>query len=95
MTQAATRFVRILPAADLRDGELIPVAISAGGDPVEHLESLRRDGATHLVIPSGAAEWFAEQPQLRRHVRSNYRVVAEQAGDFTVHSLLARRAPAA
>jgi 3-phenylpropionate/trans-cinnamate dioxygenase ferredoxin subunit len=32
VTQAATRFVRILPAADLRDGDLIPVAID--GRPV-------------------------------------------------------------
>ena len=29
MTLDATRFVRILPAADLRDGELVPVAIDA------------------------------------------------------------------
>jgi 3-phenylpropionate/trans-cinnamate dioxygenase ferredoxin subunit len=32
VTQAATRFVRILPAANLRDGELIPVVID--GQPV-------------------------------------------------------------
>jgi 3-phenylpropionate/trans-cinnamate dioxygenase ferredoxin subunit len=32
VTQATTRFARILPAADLRDGELIPVVID--GRPV-------------------------------------------------------------
>jgi 3-phenylpropionate/trans-cinnamate dioxygenase ferredoxin subunit len=32
VTQAATHFVRILPAANLRDGELIPVVID--GQPV-------------------------------------------------------------
>jgi 3-phenylpropionate/trans-cinnamate dioxygenase ferredoxin subunit len=45
VTQAATRFVRILPAGDLRDGDLIPVAID--GRPV--------------VLVRHAGEFFAVQ----------------------------------
>jgi hypothetical protein len=82
-----------LPAVDNR--ELVPFAASGAPDLIERLEGLRRDGATHFLIPAAGADWLAGQPELRRHVRSNYRVVAEQPGDFTVHSLLARRASGA
>ncbi len=51
MTQAATRFVRILPAADLRDGDLIPVAID--GRPV--------------VLVRHLGEFFAVQNNCTHH----------------------------
>ena len=69
------------------------VRFTAGG--VEALEDARRAGATHLAIPASAAEWFAGQPELRRHVRSGYPLVAEQPGEFALHTLVARRAASA
>ena len=77
-----------LPAAAHR--ELIPFA---GG--VEELEEVVRAGATHLAIPAVAAEWFEGEKDLRRHVRTAYPLVAEQPGEFALHSLLARRASGA
>ena len=83
-----------LPTAAHR--EVVPFPAHAhGGELVEHLEDQRRDGATHLAIPAAATEWFESQPGLRRHVRSGYHLVAEQPGEFLLHSLLARRAGAA
>ena len=78
-----------LPQAEHR--EFVP--FTAGG--VEDLEDARRAGATHLAIPAAAAEWFEGQPELRRHVRSGYPLVAEQPGEFALHSLVARRAASA
>jgi len=78
-----------LPAAEHR--EVIPFPAADGVDLVAELEALRREGATHLAIPAAAAEWFEGQAPLRRHVRSTYVVVAERAGEFVLHSLLARR----
>ena len=42
-----------------------------------------------------AAEWLAGHPELRRHVRSGYPLVAEQPGEFALPTLVARRAAAA
>ena len=36
-----------------------------------------------------------DRPELRRHVRSGYPLVAEQPGEFALHSLVARRAASA
>jgi SAM-dependent methyltransferase len=83
-----------LPEAPHRD--VVPFPAAPGGeDLVAELETERRAGATHLAIPAAAAEWFEGLPALRRHVRSGYGVVAEQPGEFVLHSLLARRAGAA
>ena len=78
-----------LPKAEHR--EVIPFPPAEAADPVAHLEDARRAGATHLAIPAAVAEWFEGQPELRRHVRSAYPVVAEQQGEFVLHSLVARR----
>ena len=62
------------------------------GDERE-LERARGDGATHLAVPAAGGAWFEDRPQLRRHVRSSYGVVFEHP-EFTLYSLLARRATA-
>jgi hypothetical protein len=88
----------VLPAASHREIVRFPQPddTDAGrADLAAHLEALRRDGATHLAIPAAAAEWFEGRPELRRYVRSGFRVVAEQAGEFALYSLLARRPEAA
>jgi tRNA (mo5U34)-methyltransferase len=69
------------------------VRFTAGG--VEALEDARRAGATHLAIPASAEEWLAGQGELRRHVRSSYPLVAEQPGEFALHTLVARRVASA
>jgi hypothetical protein len=83
-----------LPAAPHR--EVVPFPARPGGeDLVAQLEAQRAEGAGHLAIPAAATEWFESVPALRRHVRSGYPIVAEQPGEFLLHSLLARRAGAA
>ena len=77
-----------LPKAENRD-----VVAFAGDDDVVGLEQARTDGATHLAIPAAAARWLEDRPPIRRHVRENYDVVFEHP-EFTLHSLLARRAAA-
>ena len=77
-----------LPKAENRD-----VVAFAGGDDAGDLEQARSDGATHLAVPAAAADWLEGRPQLRRHVRASYDVVFEDP-EFTLHSLLARRAAA-
>jgi hypothetical protein len=79
-----------LPVAAHR--EVVPFPAADDGDLVAELEARRLQGATHLAIPAAAAEWFEAAAPLRQHVRSTYGVVAERAGEFVLHSLLARRA---
>jgi tRNA (mo5U34)-methyltransferase len=84
---------RSLPAAAHR--EVVPFPAEDAGDLVAELEKRRREGATHLAIPAEAAQWFEAEAPLRRHVRATYGVVDERAGEFALHSLLARRTGAA
>jgi len=82
-----------LPVAAHR--EVVPFPAQGAGDLVAELEARRQEGATHLAVPAAAAGWFEDEAPLRRHVRATYGVVAEQEGEFVLHSLLARRPDAA
>jgi GT2 family glycosyltransferase len=46
-----------------------------GAEAIEHLESLRRQGATHLVIPSTELWWLDHYAELFEHLETEHREV--------------------
>ncbi len=58
---------RLLPSGYPRDGEAA----------VEHLEQLRREGVSHLVVPSAYCWWLEHYTQFADHLERRYR---RQAG---------------
>jgi hypothetical protein len=56
-------------------------------DAVARLESVRRAGASFLVVPATASWWLDHYSEFGRHLRSQYRVVAEEAETALIFSL--------
>jgi hypothetical protein len=63
---------------DARHFPQTPDGVYAGHHPadstaaVEHLESLRRDGASHLVIPATSDWWLEHYAGFRQHLEDRY-----------------------
>lgn len=62
---------------------------------VAELEALRYAGHRLLVLPEGARPWFRNHAELRDHIVSNYRCVADEAGAGAVFDLAASAGAAA
>jgi hypothetical protein len=60
----------------------------ADGDAaVRHLEDLRADGVTHLVLPETALWWLDAYPEFRRHLESHYPPPERHIGAGTLFRL--------
>jgi len=79
-----------------RDARHFPQAsdgVYAGHHPadstaaVEHLESLRRDGASHLVIPATSDWWLEHYAGLRQHLEERYVQVFADPDSCVIYAL--------
>lgn len=60
-------------------------------DAIRHLEKLRREGATHLLIPATATWWLDYYDGLKDHLDRRYSVLARQPYVGLIYSLTTRR----
>jgi len=74
------RYTRGLTNKDIR-------RIVKGMDAVDHLESLRRQGADYLLVPCTSLWWLVEYAAFGHHLRENYRVVHYDADCFALFDL--------
>jgi hypothetical protein len=58
---------------------------------IRHLEQLRKQGATHLLIPATASWWLDYYAGLKAHVDQRYSVLARRPDACLVYSLTTRR----
>jgi hypothetical protein len=54
---------------------------------VARLETLRRQGATCLIIPRSAFDWWALDVEFRLHVEQEYRCITQQAHVCVIYDL--------
>jgi hypothetical protein len=60
-----------------------------GNWAVEHVEALRAAGGAYFVLPDTYLWWLDHYPELDRHLRSRYELVAREEGVCQIHRLLA------
>lgn len=62
---------------------------------IAHLETLRANGATHLLVPETYAWWLTTYPAFRCHLDRHYELLVQQSGAGTLYALSARSRHAA
>lgn len=60
-----------------------------GNWAVEHVEALRAAGGAYFVLPDTYLWWLEHYPELDRHLRSRYELVAREEGVCQIYRLLA------
>jgi hypothetical protein len=80
------------------DRRLLPSGYPANGSAaVEHLETLRAEGVSHLVVPAAYSWWLEHYTELAEHLDGRYRTQAQSA-DYVAfdlrHDRLAASRPA-
>lgn len=60
-------------------------------EAIRHLEQLRRQGATHLLIPATASWWLDYYSGLKDHIDRRYSVLARRPDVCVIYSLSPRR----
>jgi hypothetical protein len=59
------------------------------GQAIAHLEALRANGGTHLLLPSTALWWLEHYDGFRQHLESRYRIVLRQDDVCVIFALQA------
>jgi hypothetical protein len=73
----------------------VTAGVPEPGEPsIAALEALREAGAEYLLVPEAGRWWLERDPQLRRRLRSRYRLVADERGLARLYDVREPRARA-
>ena len=66
---------------------------ATSADAIEHLETVRAEGAKYLIIPGTSLWWLEFYGEFRAHLEEHYRLVAREDEKFAIFALDERLSP--